>query len=204
MPNTNISNLPNAQSVGWADAAITRLAANRIAAGGKEIHDISAISTSVALGWSGSTFGYSAAGVVTTPSMIVPLGTSGATFLRPTGGSAGTGLYWTSVTDLSLAISFVERFRFGSGGMFTATGGVAIGGSTGAPGCNFTGATGVATLGTGSGTSSGAAQEFIEMTAPSAPSANRVRFYAEDNGSGKTRLMALFNTGAAQQVAIEP
>jgi hypothetical protein len=52
--------------------------------------------------------------------------------------------------------------------------------------------------------STGAGAELIEMTAPSAPSANRVRFYAEDNGSGKTRLMALFATGAAQQVAIEP
>jgi len=46
--------------------------------------------------------------------------------------------------------------------------------------------------------------EMQEMTAPAAPSANRVRIYAEDNGSGKTRLMALFPTGAAQQIAIEP
>ncbi len=46
--------------------------------------------------------------------------------------------------------------------------------------------------------------ELIEQTAPSAPSTNRVRVYAEDNGSGKTRLMALFPSGAAQQVAIEP
>lgn len=43
-----------------------------------------------------------------------------------------------------------------------------------------------------------------EMTAPSTPSANNVILYAEDDGSGKTRLMALFPTGAAQQVAIEP
>lgn len=43
-----------------------------------------------------------------------------------------------------------------------------------------------------------------ERTAPSAPSTNNVVLYAEDNGSGKTRLMALFPTGAAQQVAIEP
>jgi len=50
----------------------------------------------------------------------------------------------------------------------------------------------------------GAAQEFVEMTAPSAPSANAVRLYAGDNGSGKTRLMALFPSGAAQQIAIEP
>ncbi len=201
---TNIGNLPNAQSVGWADAAITRLAANRIAAGGKEIHDISAVNTAVAIGWTGSTFGYSAAGVVTTPNMIVPLGSVTGTFIRPTGGSAGTGFFWTSITDLSLAIGFVERFRFGSGGTFTATGGVAIGGSAGVPGCNFTGSTGVALLATGSGTSSGAAMELIEMTAPSAPSANRVRLFAEDDGAGKTRLMARFNTGAAQQVAIEP
>lgn len=46
--------------------------------------------------------------------------------------------------------------------------------------------------------------QMTEMTAPSAPAANSVRIYAEDNGSGKTRLMALFATGAAQQIAIEP
>ena len=46
--------------------------------------------------------------------------------------------------------------------------------------------------------------EMREMTAPAAPATNRVRIYAEDNGSGKTRLMALFATGAAQQIAIEP
>ena len=46
--------------------------------------------------------------------------------------------------------------------------------------------------------------ELAEMTAPAAPAADRVRIYAEDNGSGKTRLMALFATGAAQQIAIEP
>lgn len=50
----------------------------------------------------------------------------------------------------------------------------------------------------------GVALEMTEMTAPAAPSANGVYIYAEDNGSGKTRLMALFNTGAAQQIAIEP
>ena len=46
--------------------------------------------------------------------------------------------------------------------------------------------------------------QMTEMTAPSAPATNSVRIYAEDNGSGKTRLMALFATGAAQQIAIEP
>lgn len=47
-------------------------------------------------------------------------------------------------------------------------------------------------------------QEMSEMAAPAAPAANSVRIYAEDNGSGKTRLMARFATGAAQQIAIEP
>lgn len=56
----------------------------------------------------------------------------------------------------------------------------------------------------GNGASAGAAAELIEMTAPAAGGANTVRIYAEDNGSGKTRLMAIFPTGAAQQIAIEP
>lgn len=50
----------------------------------------------------------------------------------------------------------------------------------------------------------GATLEFREQTAPSAPSTNNVRIYAEDNGAGKTRLMARFASGAAQQIAIEP
>ena len=48
------------------------------------------------------------------------------------------------------------------------------------------------------------AMRFAEMTAPSAPAANSVVIYAEDNGAGKTRLMALFSSGAAQQIAIQP
>ena len=56
----------------------------------------------------------------------------------------------------------------------------------------------------GADTSSGGALNFLEQTAPSAPSANEVVVYAEDNGSGKTRLMARFNTGAAQVLATEP
>jgi len=46
--------------------------------------------------------------------------------------------------------------------------------------------------------------QFEEGAAPSAPAANRVAVYAEDNGSGKTRWMARFATGAAVQIAIEP
>jgi hypothetical protein len=46
--------------------------------------------------------------------------------------------------------------------------------------------------------------EGEEMTAPGAGAANTYRLYAEDNGAGKTRLMVIFNTGAAQQIAIQP
>jgi hypothetical protein len=46
--------------------------------------------------------------------------------------------------------------------------------------------------------------QLSEVTAPAAPAANEVRIYAEDDGAGKTRLMALFATGAAVQIAIEP
>lgn len=46
--------------------------------------------------------------------------------------------------------------------------------------------------------------QVSEMTVPSAPAANGVRIYAVDNGAGKTQLMALFSSGAAQQIAIQP
>lgn len=44
---------------------------------------------------------------------------------------------------------------------------------------------------------------MAEMTAPGAPAANGVAIYAVDNGGGKTQLMVLFATGAAQQLAIQ-
>lgn len=46
--------------------------------------------------------------------------------------------------------------------------------------------------------------DVVEMTAPAAPAANTARLYVEDNGAGKTRLMVLFPTGAAQVLATEP
>ena len=42
-----------------------------------------------------------------------------------------------------------------------------------------------------------------ENTAP-AGTADTARIFAEDNGSGKTRLMVIFGSGSAQQIAIEP
>src|SRR5262245_8605451 len=46
--------------------------------------------------------------------------------------------------------------------------------------------------------------EGAEITAPAAPIANGFRLYADDDGAGKTRLMVLFSSGAAQQLAIQP
>lgn len=46
--------------------------------------------------------------------------------------------------------------------------------------------------------------EGTEQTAPAAPPSNGYRIFAQDNGSGKTQLMVIFATGAAQQIAIQP
>jgi hypothetical protein len=46
--------------------------------------------------------------------------------------------------------------------------------------------------------------ELTEMAAPAAGAANTCRLFTQDNGAGKTQLMAIFNSGAAQQVAIQP
>ncbi len=46
--------------------------------------------------------------------------------------------------------------------------------------------------------------EGTEMTAPVAGAANTGRIFFQDNGGGKTQLMVIFNTGAAQQIAIQP
>jgi hypothetical protein len=54
------------------------------------------------------------------------------------------------------------------------------------------------------GSTGGGALQFTEMSAPSAPGANNVIFYAEDNGSGKTRVMAKYSDGSTSQVTIQP
>lgn len=45
--------------------------------------------------------------------------------------------------------------------------------------------------------------EGTEMAAPGGGAANTGRLYFDDNGSGKTRLMVVFNTGVAIQLAIQ-
>jgi hypothetical protein len=44
---------------------------------------------------------------------------------------------------------------------------------------------------------------FAEMTAPAAPGVNQARLFLQDNGSGKSQLMILFNTGAIVPLATE-
>jgi len=68
----------------------------------------------------------------------------------------------------------------------------------------FRRAAGIGAITGNAGGTTGAALEFIEQTAPAAPATNGVYIYAEDNGSGKTRLMARFATGSAVQIAVEP
>lgn len=46
--------------------------------------------------------------------------------------------------------------------------------------------------------------EFIEISDPTAPSANKSRLYTRDNGAGKTQLVVRFPTGAIQVIATEP
>jgi len=99
---------------------------------------------------------------------------------------AGTG----TARNLDLQTDGVSRWTIDTSGNFTAAAaGQSIGNVAGGRPVNFH-QTGY--------------WQTNKMTAPAAPAVNAVRIYAEDNGAGKTRLMALFNTGAAQQIAIEP
>lgn len=52
--------------------------------------------------------------------------------------------------------------------------------------------------------STGVFLQGFEQTAPAVAPANGYRIFAQDNGAGKTQLMVIFASGAAQQIAIEP
>lgn len=52
--------------------------------------------------------------------------------------------------------------------------------------------------------SSAGSVDFPEIAAPGAPAADTARLYCEDNGSGKSRLVVRFPTGAVQVIATEP
>lgn len=226
MSTVNISALATSQAIGYSDAAISRDAAGALALGNFVFNvdqTVGAGQDNYVLTFDNATgeIGLEAAAggdLVndTTPQLggdldcntfrvtNVPTGSAASPSIR-CAGSTNNGIYWASTTDLSISVAAAERFRFSSTYVFIASGGLSFGGTVGVPNGGFTAAaSGVVTVTTVGGGSSGAAFEFIEQTAPSAPSADRVRLYAEDNGSGKTRLMALFPSGAAQQIAIEP
>lgn len=46
--------------------------------------------------------------------------------------------------------------------------------------------------------------EAQEISTPAAPDANYGRMFVRDNGSGKTQLCVIFNTGAVQVLATQP
>lgn len=56
----------------------------------------------------------------------------------------------------------------------------------------------------GSSGTAGAAIGLVEQAAPSAPSANGVHVYAEDNGSGKTRIVAMYSDGSTDVISLQP
>ncbi len=62
----------------------------------------------------------------------------------------------------------------------------------------------VLALRNGSGGTTGAAWEMLEMTAPGTPSADRIRVYVEDNGSGKSRLVVKWSDGTTTVLATQP
>ncbi|MBK8037707.1 MAG: hypothetical protein IPK22_11315 [Verrucomicrobiaceae bacterium] len=64
--------------------------------------------------------------------------------------------------------------------------------------------TDVLALRNGSGGTTGAAWEMLEMTAPGTPSADRIRLYVEDNGSGKSRLVIKWADGTTSVLATQP
>ena len=122
---------------------------------------------------------------------------------------SGRGLCTTGASMLNIAAGGVDVANFtGTGQVAVGSGGCFGWTSTAAPASNsadtYLCRSAAAIVGVLGASAVGAAFELTEMTAPSAPSANKVRIYSEDNGSGKTRLMALFPSGAAQQIAIEP
>lgn len=153
--------------------------------------------------------------------------------IRQTGGVAGTdeiqlahdgtngtivcrqgvlGINVSDLTRISISTGGSGRVAFGySSGDFFGTTSIGMylwGPTNNNPSSGFdTGLERIAAsiVGVNAGTAASAgAIQLIERTAPAAGDVNTVRLYAQDNGAGKTQLMALFNTGSAVQVAIEP
>jgi hypothetical protein len=124
------------------------------------------------------------------------------------GANTGAGVQSTAVGAGAVCGAAAYSIALGRSASATAEDGIAIGRSaTVAAGWNRSIALGQGVAATAADQVRIATKHFEldELSAdPAAPAANRVRFYAKDNGAGKTGLYARFNTGAVQQVALEP
>jgi hypothetical protein len=98
------------------------------------------------------------------------------------------------------ASKFLARFDQTDGVRFYDDGAVAM---RIAPTTKYVGINGIGTPSTELDIGAGAI-EFEEMTAPGAGAANTARLYAVDNGAGKTQLVVIFSSGAAQVIATQP
>ena len=130
-------------------------------------------------------------------------GASGAITITPTAGSAlsiatnSTGT--VAIAGTKTASSTTSAALTVAGGVAIASGGLRVSGTT-----DISGTFSATTITSGFGVTAGSSFNGTEITTPAAPAANGYKIYAEDNGAGQTRLMVLFATGAAQQIAIEP
>lgn len=114
-----------------------------------------------------------------------------------TGVARGLKVFTDGAVPLSLGTNATIRWQVDASGHFVAA-------SDNTYDIGASGSTRPRTVYVGTSIVNSGYLDLIEMAAPGSANTNRVRIYAEDNGAGKTRLMAIFATGAAQQIAIEP
>jgi hypothetical protein len=156
---------------------------------------------------------------------------SGSTLLRILGGAAGTtqamalsalhGSLSVGAASNSATLTIIGSDRSGSLELGSFSNGLCSTGSHDIKGNNgllrfyngnatvqyaslYGEEAGVLALRKGDGTAVGASWEMLEMTSPASPAADRLRLYAEDNGSGKTRLVVKFSDGTTAVLATQP
>jgi hypothetical protein len=128
---------------------------------------------------------------------------------RAVEGPAGTAIQLNS-GDVGLVLSGVLEVAPGASSVLTLTNGgatsnvelVASNGLGGALKCN--GFTILELTGGDASAKFGSYLNLVETTVPGAPSANEAFLYCQDNGAGKTQIVARFPTGAVQVIATEP
>lgn len=136
-----------------------------------------------------------------TPVATLPASDGRLNFNSYDGSHAGTGVYISGGGTENLHLTANQGLNLSKN---LVVGWVDAFNTAAAPTSGFTwGASAVTKLYNPS-TTGGAGLEMVEMTAPAAAPANSGRLFLQDNGSGKTQLMIVFATGAAQQIAIEP